>query len=217
MSASIVAGNLRPNGKTIQRILLGHITDAPAMVPDEQVEKCMVSQEAFSMFNRRHHCRHCGCVVSNNFSKRTMPIPKFGLKKAMRVCDPCCDALELAAKNPNVWQQQLHKLAPPASAASIAAFAAAQQARRREARMKDHGMRTAAAKVQSDRLRRNTPTPDIVLNATAATRAGVASGGGGGGGGGVEETAKQRKKRCVRSTTVIAFRANPSHHLTCSP
>ena len=136
MSASIVAGNLRPNGKTIQRILLGHITDAPAMVPDEQVEKCMVSQEAFSMFNRRHHCRHCGCVVSNNFSKRTMPIPKFGLKKAMRVCDPCCDALELAAKSPAVWQQQLHKLEPPASAASIAAFAAAQQARRREARMK---------------------------------------------------------------------------------
>ena len=86
----------------------------------------------------------------------------------------------------------------------------------KEARMKDHGMRTAAAKVQSDRLRRNTPTPDIVFNATAATRAGVASGGGGGGGG-VEETAKQRKKRCVRSTTVIAFRANPSHHLTCSP
>jgi tankyrase len=56
-------------------------------VPDELAPACTNCSNAFSFFNRRHHCRACGKVYCSKCSSRSMHIR--GSKKAYRVCDKC--------------------------------------------------------------------------------------------------------------------------------
>lgn len=64
---------------------------APKManwMPDQQVSKCVICNEKFSMFNRRHHCRRCGRVVCGACSQHNHVVTGYG-KNPVRVCDSC--------------------------------------------------------------------------------------------------------------------------------
>lgn len=64
-------------------------------VPNEQASICMNCHiAAFTMFNRRHHCRRCGRVVCAPCSSHKMLVQGYGTLK-VRVCNSCnkiCEA-----------------------------------------------------------------------------------------------------------------------------
>nr|XP_054759360.1 zinc finger FYVE domain-containing protein 26-like [Lytechinus pictus] len=57
-------------------------------VPDDKVSNCMVCQDRFSMFNRRHHCRRCGRVVCWKCSQLRAVVDGYG-DTPVRICDQC--------------------------------------------------------------------------------------------------------------------------------
>ena len=41
------------------------------------------------MMTRQHHCRACGQVFCSKCSSKSCHLPKFGIEREVRVCDPC--------------------------------------------------------------------------------------------------------------------------------
>lgn len=41
----------------------------------------------------QHHCRACGQIFCGKCSSRCSTIPKFGIEKEVRVCEPCYEQL----------------------------------------------------------------------------------------------------------------------------
>jgi hypothetical protein len=62
--------------------------DEPKWIADDTTTTCQYCKQAFSFFNRRHHCRRCGGIFcgscSNNF-----PLPRMGFIDPVRVCVNC--------------------------------------------------------------------------------------------------------------------------------
>ncbi|XP_018496754.1 pleckstrin homology domain-containing family F member 2 [Galendromus occidentalis] len=68
---------------------------AAVWVPDSGAGKCMVCKETkFTLINRRHHCRKCGCVVCANCSQHKFMLPAQS-SKPVRVCDCCYSSLSM--------------------------------------------------------------------------------------------------------------------------
>jgi len=61
----------------------------PAWVPDSMAPLCMGCGAAFSLVKRRHHCRSCGRVFCAKCSPNQVPLPRYGMQKAVRVCNRC--------------------------------------------------------------------------------------------------------------------------------
>ncbi|XP_050304691.1 lateral signaling target protein 2 homolog [Anthonomus grandis grandis] len=61
----------------------------PVWIPDVQAPKCMSCGLNFTVMKRRHHCRNCGKVFCARCSSNSVPLPKFGLVKPVRVCNKC--------------------------------------------------------------------------------------------------------------------------------
>jgi hypothetical protein len=59
----------------------------------------------FSTFKWKHQCHRCNAVRCHDCSSHKMPIPKLGITKPERVCDPCYIALNLALKNTTDLEQ----------------------------------------------------------------------------------------------------------------
>jgi growth factor-regulated tyrosine kinase substrate len=59
----------------------------------EEGSYCNCCKLSFTAFQRRHHCRHCGLSFCHSHSKWKLKITKFGLKKPVRCCKPCSEAL----------------------------------------------------------------------------------------------------------------------------
>lgn len=68
----------------------------PKWVPDNEASRCMNCDVQFTHFKRKHHCRSCGQIFCSHCSADSIPLPKFGFKKAVRVCR-LCFAKEVAA------------------------------------------------------------------------------------------------------------------------
>lgn len=87
-SSSVV--DTRPqNGVEIGRRHRPTIQRPPRWVPDEDAPRCMSCATLFTAFRRRHHCRHCGRVFCGICSNVSVPIPKYGFVKAVRICQGC--------------------------------------------------------------------------------------------------------------------------------
>jgi len=61
----------------------------PPWQPDEQASSCNLCYATFSLFKRRHHCRHCAKVFCSKCVEHKLPIPKLKYKEPVRVCNSC--------------------------------------------------------------------------------------------------------------------------------
>lgn len=61
----------------------------PVWIPDIEAPKCMSCAANFTVVKRRHHCRNCGKVFCARCSSNTVPLPKYGHVKPVRVCNKC--------------------------------------------------------------------------------------------------------------------------------
>ncbi|OXA38085.1 Lateral signaling target protein 2 [Folsomia candida] len=61
----------------------------PTWVPDELAPTCMSCSAAFTVVRRRHHCRNCGKVFCGKCSGNSVPLPRYGHLKPVRVCNRC--------------------------------------------------------------------------------------------------------------------------------
>uniref|UniRef100_A0A146MEV2 Lateral signaling target protein 2 homolog n=1 Tax=Lygus hesperus TaxID=30085 RepID=A0A146MEV2_LYGHE len=62
---------------------------APSWVPDQAAPTCMSCTAPFTVVRRRHHCRNCGKVFCARCSSNSVPLPRYGHLKPVRVCNRC--------------------------------------------------------------------------------------------------------------------------------
>ncbi|XP_029454964.1 hepatocyte growth factor-regulated tyrosine kinase substrate isoform X3 [Rhinatrema bivittatum] len=67
---------------------------APDWVDAEECHRCRVQ---FGVVTRKHHCRACGQIFCGKCSSKYSTIPKFGIEKEVRVCEPCYEQLNKKA------------------------------------------------------------------------------------------------------------------------
>ncbi|GAM28971.1 hypothetical protein SAMD00019534_121470 [Acytostelium subglobosum LB1] len=72
--------------------------EVPVWVPDKEASKCMFCNGAFTVINRRHHCRNCGKVVCGTCSPSKRLVPHVKKNKPVRVCLFCFDFIGLNDK-----------------------------------------------------------------------------------------------------------------------
>uniref|UniRef100_A0A8C1FST5 Hepatocyte growth factor-regulated tyrosine kinase substrate n=1 Tax=Cyprinus carpio carpio TaxID=630221 RepID=A0A8C1FST5_CYPCA len=68
---------------------------APDWVDAEECHRCRVQ---FGVMTRKHHCRACGQIFCGKCSSKYSTIPKFGIEKEVRVCEPCFEILNKKAE-----------------------------------------------------------------------------------------------------------------------
>jgi len=61
----------------------------PPWQEDGTAPSCTNCSANFSLFTRRHHCRHCAKVFCDKCSSNKLPIPKLKYKDNVRVCTTC--------------------------------------------------------------------------------------------------------------------------------
>jgi hypothetical protein len=61
--------------------------ESPQWVADKEAKACASCQEAFSLTNRKHHCRNCGQVFCTACCSAHVQLPQW--PAAERLCQPC--------------------------------------------------------------------------------------------------------------------------------
>nr|CAD7443668.1 unnamed protein product [Timema bartmani] len=65
------------------------IESPPPWIPDDMAPRCMSCETVFTVVRRRHHCRNCGKVFCARCSSNSVPLPRYGHVKPVRVCNRC--------------------------------------------------------------------------------------------------------------------------------
>ncbi|KAJ1968933.1 Vacuolar protein-sorting-associated protein 27, partial [Dimargaris xerosporica] len=63
---------------------------------------CMRCRAAFTLTNRKHHCRNCGQTFCQQCSSNNLPLPHFGMNEPVRVCHGCYLRLKRVTFSPNI-------------------------------------------------------------------------------------------------------------------
>ncbi|XP_041476909.1 lateral signaling target protein 2 homolog isoform X1 [Lytechinus variegatus] len=63
--------------------------DPPLWMPDETSDECLACRSSFTVLRRKHHCRNCGQIFCARCSANSVPLPRFGQTKPVRVCNRC--------------------------------------------------------------------------------------------------------------------------------
>jgi len=84
---------LRRNAAQMREFLT--ITDRARWLPDSEFKSCFKCDLAFTLTNRRHHCRHCGSVFCNACTTKRLAVPRVGLMEPARVCDECFVSIQI--------------------------------------------------------------------------------------------------------------------------
>ncbi|CAG4978952.1 unnamed protein product [Colias eurytheme] len=87
LQASVSTGDLTLSGRS--RTEGPHVERLPEWVPDIAAPACMRCAASFTAFRRRHHCRNCGKVFCASCSSNSIPLPRYGQMKPVRVCEEC--------------------------------------------------------------------------------------------------------------------------------
>lgn len=61
----------------------------PAWKEDKDALACRTCAASFTLFNRRHHCRHCGAIFCKKCCSQKTNLPRLGYSTPQRVCDTC--------------------------------------------------------------------------------------------------------------------------------
>ncbi|XP_075025348.1 hepatocyte growth factor-regulated tyrosine kinase substrate isoform X1 [Calonectris borealis] len=77
---------------------------APDWVDAEECHRCRVQ---FGVVTRKHHCRACGQIFCGKCSSKYSTIPKFGIEKEVRVCEPCYEHLNKKAEGKTAATSEL--------------------------------------------------------------------------------------------------------------
>ncbi|XP_037544971.1 hepatocyte growth factor-regulated tyrosine kinase substrate isoform X4 [Nematolebias whitei] len=85
---------------------------APDWVDAEDCHRCRVQ---FGVMTRKHHCRACGQIFCGKCSSKYSTIPKFGIEKEVRVCEPCFEQLNNHPSLSPQLRKTEGKVAPPGS------------------------------------------------------------------------------------------------------
>nr|XP_006822524.1 PREDICTED: lateral signaling target protein 2 homolog [Saccoglossus kowalevskii] len=67
----------------------GQYEEPPAWVPDENCTYCTSCKVPFTVIRRKHHCRNCGKIFCGRCSTNSVPLPRYGVIKPVRVCTKC--------------------------------------------------------------------------------------------------------------------------------
>ncbi|XP_039760610.1 lateral signaling target protein 2 homolog isoform X3 [Pararge aegeria] len=86
LQASVSTGDLTYTEARTQTV---SVERAPEWVPDIAAPACMRCSAHFTAFRRRHHCRNCGKVFCASCSSNSIPLPRYGQMKPVRVCEEC--------------------------------------------------------------------------------------------------------------------------------
>ncbi|XP_077992008.1 lateral signaling target protein 2 homolog [Glandiceps talaboti] len=63
--------------------------EPPPWVPDEECSYCTSCKAPFTVIRRKHHCRNCGMIFCGRCSANSVPLPRYGVMKPVRVCTRC--------------------------------------------------------------------------------------------------------------------------------
>ncbi|KAI9292868.1 FYVE-domain-containing protein [Neoconidiobolus thromboides FSU 785] len=67
----------------------------PQWQPDEVSRYCKRCHVNFSLFNRKHHCRHCGLIYCNTCCSRKTSLRQLGYQDPVKVCEDCFEVAYL--------------------------------------------------------------------------------------------------------------------------
>merc|ERR1712137_912130 len=87
---------LKRTGAEMEKALAA--TTPPAWMPDDKASACFSCDVQFSLFNRKHHYRHCGHIFCNDCTTHRIVIERFNMPTEQRVCGECYLAIKTDIK-----------------------------------------------------------------------------------------------------------------------
>ena len=86
----------------------------PTWLDDSSTETCMGSNEKFTFFDRRHHCRRCGGIYISKMMTE-VPMPSLNYTSSVLVCKTCDEGKSLISR----WVRKVPKCDRPVKAKDL--------------------------------------------------------------------------------------------------